>query len=144
MIEVSAGIIRDGTGRILACKRGPGRRNAHLWEFPGGKREPGEDAAACLVRELREELALPVNEVRERRTEEEGGIRFTFLTGRTSAAPIPTEHEDVRFLKARELLGLPFCSADAPVARSLALNEPPLDVTVTKKTSPGASAQAVS
>ena len=126
MIEVSAGIIRDGTGRILVCKRGLGRRNAHLWEFPGGKREPGEDAAACLVRELREELALPVYEVRARRTAEEGGIRFTFLTGRTGAVPVPTEHEDIRFLEARELLGLPFCPADAPVARSLALNEPPL------------------
>ena len=49
MIEVSAGIIRRD-GLILAAKRGEGRKNAHLWEFPGGKREPGEDAAACLVR----------------------------------------------------------------------------------------------
>ena len=126
MIEVSAGIIRDEAGRILVCRRGPGRRNAHLWEFPGGKRESGEDAAACLARELREELALPIFDVRECRTADEGGIRFTFLVGKTNAVPVPTEHEEIRFLKARELMGLPFCPADTPVARALALNEPPL------------------
>ena len=49
MIEVSAGIIRKN-GLILAARRGEGRKNAHLWEFPGGKREPGEDAATCLTR----------------------------------------------------------------------------------------------
>ena len=50
MIEVSAGIIRDERGYILIARRGEGRKNAHLWEFPGGKREPGEDAAVCLIR----------------------------------------------------------------------------------------------
>ena len=39
MLEVSAGIVFDREGRILICKRGEGRKNAHLWEFPGGKRE---------------------------------------------------------------------------------------------------------
>ena len=126
MIEVSAGIIRDAENRILVCKRGPGRRNAHLWEFPGGKRETGEDAATCLVRELNEELALPIYDIRECETAKEGGIRFTFLTGRTEAKPIPTEHEDVRFLHARELLSLAFCPADTPIAYRLAMNEPPL------------------
>lgn len=126
MTEVSAGIVRNAQGLILACQRGEGRRNAHLWEFPGGKREPGEDAAACLQRELLEELNLPVEAVRPCLTAEEGGIRFTFLTARTDAAPVPTEHEDVRFLRARELLSLPFCPADAAVASALALNDPPL------------------
>lgn len=52
MIHVSAGIIRRGD-LILAAQRGEGRMNAHLWEFPGGKQEPGEDAVSCLIRELR-------------------------------------------------------------------------------------------
>ena len=64
MMRVSAGIIRREDGRVLICRRGKGRHNAHLWEFPGGKQEAGEDAAACLVRELAEELSLPVTEVR--------------------------------------------------------------------------------
>ena len=64
MIEVSAGVVYDREGRILICQRGEGRNNAHLWEFPGGKREAGESAADCLVRELMEELQLPVTDVR--------------------------------------------------------------------------------
>ncbi len=126
MTEVSAGIIYNKAGEILACRRGEGRRNAHLWEFPGGKREPGEDAAACLQRELLEELSLPVRNVRAVRAAEEGGIRFTFLTAKTDAEPVATEHEAVCFLRPRDLLPLAFCPADAPVARSLALNDPPL------------------
>ena len=63
MLEVSAGIVFDREGRILICKRGEGRKNAHLWEFPGGKREAGESAESCLLRELKEELSLPVSEV---------------------------------------------------------------------------------
>ena len=126
MIEVSAGIIRNPNGQILVCKRGPGRLNAHLWEFPGGKREPGEDAGTCLMRELKEELALPISDLHVCHIADEGEIRFTFLTGRTDATPVPTEHEDVRFLNACELLKLTFCPADTPVALALALNEPPV------------------
>ncbi len=127
MTEVSAGIVRDGEGQILVCRRGEGRRNAHLWEFPGGKREPGEDAAACLRRELEEELRLPISAVRPVWEAEEGGIRFTFLTAETAALPVLTEHEDARFAAPRALLPLPFCPADAPVARRLALAEPRVD-----------------
>ncbi len=126
MTEVSAGIVRSVEGLILVCRRGEGRRNAHLWEFPGGKREPGEDAAACLRRELLEELSLPVTDIRESGVGVAQGIRFTFLEAHTDAAPVPTEHEAVRFVPARAMLGLDFCPADTPVARRLALSEPPL------------------
>ena len=37
-MRVSAGILTDGSGRVLICRRGEGRKNAGLWEFPGGKR----------------------------------------------------------------------------------------------------------
>ena len=121
MIEVSAGVIYDEQGRILICQRGEGRSNAHLWEFPGGKREKGETAQDCLVRELMEELSLPVTEVQERLCAEHGGIRFTFLTGRTAVQPILTEHEDARFITPRDMLLFGFCPADVPMARRLAL-----------------------
>ncbi len=122
MIEVSAGIVRRADGRILICRRGEGRKNAHLWEFPGGKREAGESAADCLCRELKEELSLPVTQVETLCTGEAEGILFTFLTARTDAVPVPTEHEDVRFIPARELLRYDFCPADVHVARKLALS----------------------
>ena len=120
MIEVSAGIVHDREGRILICQRGEGRNNAHLWEFPGGKIEKGESPADCLVRELQEELALPVTVRGVRCTGEAQGILFHFIDADTDALPVPTEHEDVRFIRPREMLQYPFCPADTLVARQLA------------------------
>ena len=126
MIRVSAGIIRNSAGEILICRRGEGRKNAHLWEFPGGKREAGEDAASCLERELLEELSLPVRDLSLLCEREEDGLLFSFLTGKTVMTPRLTEHEDARFVPARAMLGFSFCPADAPVARALAFREPPI------------------
>ena len=126
MIEVSAGIVRRRDGTVLICQRGEGRLNAHLWEFPGGKREPGEDAAACLRRELMEELSLPIEEISYYGQREAQGFRLTFLNAVSDAEPKPTEHEAVRFVQPRELLHLPLCPADSEIGRQLALREVPL------------------
>ena len=56
-IDVAAGLVfRDG--RLLLTQRAAGSHLAGLWEFPGGKREPGESFEACLARELMEELGI--------------------------------------------------------------------------------------
>ncbi len=60
IVEVVAGIIRDARGRILLARRTEGRDLAGRWEFPGGKREPGESAEHALARELHEELGITV------------------------------------------------------------------------------------
>lgn len=57
-VHVVAGVIRDALGRVLLARRTEGRDLAGLWEFPGGKREPGESPEHALVRELREELGI--------------------------------------------------------------------------------------
>lgn len=57
-VEVVAGVIRDARGRVLLTRRTEGRDLAGLWEFPGGKREPGETPEAALSRELHEELGI--------------------------------------------------------------------------------------
>jgi 8-oxo-dGTP diphosphatase len=59
-VHVVAAAITDPRGRILLARRTAGREHAGLWEFPGGKREPGESAEAALVRELEEELGITV------------------------------------------------------------------------------------
>jgi 8-oxo-dGTP diphosphatase len=59
-VDVVAGVIQDARGRILLARRTHGRDLAGLWEFPGGKREPGESPEAALARELHEELGIDV------------------------------------------------------------------------------------
>jgi len=56
--HVLAGVLTDPRGRILLARRLDGREFAGLWEFPGGKREPGEPPDAALARELNEELGI--------------------------------------------------------------------------------------
>ena len=57
-IEVVAGLITDARSRVLLARRTEGRDLAGLWEFPGGKREPGESREGALARELHEELGI--------------------------------------------------------------------------------------
>ncbi|TAN08773.1 MAG: 8-oxo-dGTP diphosphatase MutT [Rhodanobacteraceae bacterium] len=59
-MEVAAGVLIDARGRVLLQQRLPGKHLAGLWEFPGGKLEPGENAAQALARELDEELGIAV------------------------------------------------------------------------------------
>jgi len=59
-VHVVAAVIRDGAGRVLLSRRADTAHQGGLWEFPGGKVEPGEARRAALERELREELAIAV------------------------------------------------------------------------------------
>ena len=59
-IEVAAALIVH-QGRLLITRRHPQAHLGGLWEFPGGKREPGESWEACVVREIREELGVEMS-----------------------------------------------------------------------------------
>jgi len=58
ILLVAACALIDSDGRILLAQRPEGKALAGLWEFPGGKVEPGETPEACLIREMEEELGI--------------------------------------------------------------------------------------
>ena len=64
MIHVVAAVIRDSSSHILIARRAEHLHQGGLWEFPGGKREPGEDREQALRRELFEELGIRVTQYR--------------------------------------------------------------------------------
>ena len=62
ILLVAAAALIDADDRVLIAQRPPGKALAGLWEFPGGKVDPGERPEACLIRELAEELDIVVKE----------------------------------------------------------------------------------
>ena len=58
LVLVAAVVLVDADGRVLLAQRPKGKAMAGLWEFPGGKVEPGETPEAALIRELHEELGI--------------------------------------------------------------------------------------
>lgn len=61
LLPVVAVALVDIDGRVLVQQRPPGRSHAGLWEFPGGKIDPGETPERALIRELEEELGIDVS-----------------------------------------------------------------------------------
>lgn len=118
---VGAAVVREGL--VLACRRTAPAHLAGLWEFPGGKVEPGESDEQALVRELAEELGVTV-EVGPRVGPELdlGGtaVMRVHVCSLVAGEPVATEHDALRWLGADELEDVPWIPADAPVLWDLA------------------------
>ena len=114
--RVTAAFILDG-GRVLVARRKKGDRFGGLWEFPGGKVEPGEIPEASLRRELREELGIGV-EVGEclcARDFRAGEVRMELLVFRArivSGEVACLDHDEVRWVAPGELAGLALTDPD--------------------------------
>jgi len=124
-IEVAAGLIRDERGRYLVTQRRRGSHLAGLWEFPGGKLEPGEAPAAALRRELTEELSatFTVGDLVEtvRWEYPERVVVLHFFDCRLEAGPIvPTENQAMTWVRPDELRDYDFPPADQELIRRLA------------------------
>ena len=123
-IRVVAALIEEG-GKFLVCRRPANKARGLLWEFAGGKVEQGEEKAAALVRECREELGveLDVGEVFTELTHvyPDVTVRLTLFCARIAAGvPQRLEHAELRWATPQEMLSLEFCPADAPILRMLA------------------------
>lgn len=112
MLEVAAAVIeRDGL--LLLCQRPEGKRCALLWEFPGGKLEPGETPEVCLVRECREELDAAVRPKQRLAAVEREDTRIFFIRcALESDEPRLLEHRELRWMRPEEVSSLPLCPAD--------------------------------
>ena len=120
-IEVVAALIEQGD-RFLACQRPAGKARGLLWEFLGGKVEPGETREEAIVRECREEIGVTIavhGIVAEVTHEyEELTVHLTLLRALISEGePQALEHADIRFITIAEAEGYPFCAADQELLR---------------------------
>ena len=108
--------------RVLIAQRPPGKHLARKWEFPGGKLEPGEDAAAALVREIREELGcdiviratLPVC-IHDYDTLSIALHPLVASLAPGSPEPQPHEHTAIDWLPVDRLDAIDLAAADVPV-----------------------------
>lgn len=123
MIEVVAALIRDGE-RFLACQRPPHKARGLLWEFVGGKVEPGETKERALIRECREELGvtLAVGEALMELVHEYPDLTVhltLFNAAIAQGTPQKLEHHDIRWLTVGEAEAYPFCPADQVILERL-------------------------
>jgi mutator protein MutT len=123
LIEIAIALVwKDG--RLLIARRPTGVHLAGLWEFPGGKIEPGETTAACVLRELREEVGIEAEVTGERPmiefTYPERTVRLHPLDCRwLSGEPQPTRCEEPRWVLPVELPAYSFPEANAPLLAEL-------------------------
>lgn len=125
-IVVTAAVIEEDD-RFLVTRRQRGVHLEGFWEFPGGKCEPGESLAACLAREVREELAVEgivgdeilttSHDYPERRVE------LHFLRCRIVGTPQPQQGQEMRWVPRAELTELAFPPADEELIARLTRTE---------------------
>ena len=123
MTEVVAALIWDGD-KFMACQRPANKARGLLWEFVGGKVEPGETKEEALIRECREELdvTVAVEDVFMEVTHAypDLTVHLTLFHAKiVEGVPKKLEHNDIRWLTAEEIDRFPFCPADEEILKRL-------------------------
>ena len=123
MTEVVAALIWDGA-RFLICQRPAHKARGLLWEFVGGKVEPGETKQQALIRECREELAVTVSvgavfmDVLHEYPDLTVHLTLFHATI-AEGVPQKLEHNDIRWITLAEIDQYEFCPADAVILKRL-------------------------
>jgi 8-oxo-dGTP diphosphatase len=119
---VGAAVLVDG--KVLCAKRPPGGPIGEMWEFPGGKIEPGETHRQALVRECQEELGIivqPKYELAECTMNYPHGLitLTTFLCDLVTGEPTLTEHAEIRWVSIIELHQLNWAPLDVSAVQQI-------------------------
>jgi 8-oxo-dGTP diphosphatase len=125
-LHVLAGALRDREGRVLLAERPAGKHLAGLWEFPGGKREPGETPLEALARELDEELGIALVEAAPLirvpwRYHERGLLLDAWCVTRWRGEPRPLEGQGLRWCRPMQADPAMLAPADRAILQALRL-----------------------
>lgn len=123
MIRVSCAIIIKER-KILICRRGSNQSNPGKWEFPGGKVKKDEGDAACIIREIKEELAITIQPTRRLNPVIYGNHieLIPFICFGYSGNIVRKEHSQHRFITSEEFSSFDFTLPDVELCKYLAQN----------------------
>jgi 8-oxo-dGTP diphosphatase len=126
MVLVSAVALVDADGRILLAQRPAGKAMAGLWEFPGGKVNPGETPETALIRELAEELGIDVTAsclapftFASHSYPDFHLLMPLYVCRKWSGTPVPREGQRLTWVRPARLGDYPMPPADAPLVAML-------------------------
>jgi len=127
LVLVAACALLDADNRVLIAQRPPGKAMAGLWEFPGGKVEPGETPEDAVIREMAEELGVNVTKPCL------APLTFAsfdypdfhllmplYVCRRWEGMPVAREHSALKWVRAKRLRDYPMPAADEPLISHLA------------------------
>ena len=127
LVLVAACALVDADRRVLIARRPPGKPLAGLWEFPGGKIEPGETPEDTIIRELHEELGVVIEKpclapltFASHPYEDFHLLMPLFVCRRWTNDPVAREGQETKWVRANRLRSFPMPPADEPLISHLA------------------------
>jgi 8-oxo-dGTP diphosphatase len=126
LVLVAACALVDADRRVLIAQRPEGKSMGGLWEFPGGKIEPGETPEAAIIRELEEELGVSTQNAclaplsfASFSYEKFHLLMPVFVCRRWQGTPRAIEHQALKWVRPRDLRDYPMPPADEPLIATL-------------------------